>query len=227
MSDYAVINPATGETPRSTRPSPTRSSKPPLLSPRRHTSSGRGPRPSRSAPRWCDASASCTPSGARSWPRSRCAKWASRWIRRSARSTSASTIYELLRRQRGRALEGRADHAARRRGHRRSSGAAPSACCSGIMPWNFPYLPGRPLCRPQPGDRQHGAAEARAPVPRDRRGAAEDLPRRRLPRGRLRQHLRDQRPDRDRHRRPARAGRFADRLGARRRRGRRDRRPAT
>ena len=89
----------------------------------------------------------------------------------------------------------------------------------------LPLLPGGPLRRPEPDHRQHDPAQARAAVPGVGGGDAADLPRRRLPRGRLRQHLRDQRSDRDGDRRPARAGRVADRLRAGRCRRRRDRRP--
>ena len=78
----------------------------------------------------------------------------------------------------------------------------------------LPLLPGGPLRRPEPGDRQHDPAQARAAVPGVGRGDGGDLPRGRRPAGRLHQHLRDQRPDRVGHRRPARAGRVADRLAA-------------
>ena len=89
----------------------------------------------------------------------------------------------------------------------------------------LPLLPGGPLRRAEPGDRQHDPAQARAAVPRIGRGDAADLRRRRLPRGRLRERLRHQRADRVGDRRPARARRLGHRLRARRRRRRRDRRP--
>ncbi len=89
----------------------------------------------------------------------------------------------------------------------------------------LPLLPGRSLRRPEPADRQHDPAQARAAVPRVLGGDGADLPRRRHPAGRLHQHLRDQRADRVGDRRPARAGRLADRLRPRRRRRRADRRP--
>ena len=130
----------------------------------------------------------------------------------------------LLCRQRAGPDEGRADQAAGRRGLRdhppQLAGRDPRHHAV-----ELPDLPGGALRRAQPDHRQHGAAEARAAVPRDGRGAAGDLPRRRLPRGRVHQHLRDQRPDRQRDRRSARAGRVGDRLGARRCGGGRDRRP--
>ena len=88
----------------------------------------------------------------------------------------------------------------------------------------LPLLPGGALRGPEPGDRQHDPAQARAAVPGVGRGDAGDLHRGRLPGGRVHQHLRDQRADRVGHRRPARARRLADRLGARRRGRRRDRR---
>ena len=89
----------------------------------------------------------------------------------------------------------------------------------------LPVLPGRPLRRPEPHHRQHDPAQARRAVPRVRRRDAADLPRRGLPGRRLRERLRLARPARAGHRGPARAGRLAHRLRARRRRGRRDRRP--
>ena len=69
----------------------TTSSAPRSAGPTRPPGPGRAPPPSPSAPRWCARSASCTPSAARSWPRSSSARWASRSSRRSARSTSPAT----------------------------------------------------------------------------------------------------------------------------------------
>ena len=89
----------------------------------------------------------------------------------------------------------------------------------------LPVLPGRPVRGSQPDAGQHHRAQARTAVPRVGGGDPADLHRRRLPRRRLRQHLRDQRAGRRHHRRPTRARRFADRLRARGCRGRRDRRP--
>ena len=106
---------------------------------------------------------------------------------------------------------------------RRSCAAAPRRA-AGDHALELPLLPGGPLRRPEPGDRQHDPAQARAAVPGVRGGDRRDLPRRRLPGGRLRQHLRHQRADRVGHRRPAGPRRLADRLRARRRRGGRDRR---
>ena len=130
----------------------------------------------------------------------------------------------VLRGQRAGPDEGRADPAPRGRGLRdhppQLAGRDPRDHAV-----ELPDLPGRAVRRPGPDHRERRAPEARPAVPRDRRGAPADLPRRRLPRGRLRQHLRHERSDRPRHRRPARAGRVGDRLGARRCGGGRDRRP--
>ena len=130
----------------------------------------------------------------------------------------------VLRRQRRVAARGRADRAARGRGlgvHPPQLDRRPARDHA----VELPLLPGGALRRPEPRDRQHDPAQARAAVPRVGRRDRGDLPRGRLPRGRLHQHLRDQRADRRRDRRPARAGRLADRLGARRRGRGRDRRP--
>ncbi len=89
----------------------------------------------------------------------------------------------------------------------------------------LPVLPGRPVRRAEPDAGQHHPAQARAAVPRVGGGAAADLQRRRLSGGRLRQHLRDQRPGRRHHRRPTRARGFADGLRARGCRRRGDRGP--
>ena len=79
----------------------------------------------------------------------------------------------------------------------------------------LPVLPGRPVRRPEPDHRQHDHPQARVAVPGVGGGDPEDLPRRRLPRGRVRQRLRLDQPDRVGHRRPARAGRLAHRVRSR------------
>ena len=129
----------------------------------------------------------------------------------------------VLRRQRGEAARRRADRPARRRGLGVHP-PQPGRPAAGDHAVELPLLPGGALRRPEPGDRQHDPAQARAAVPGVGRRDGGDLPRRRRPAGRLHQHLRDQRADRVGHRRPARAGRVADRLGPRGRRGGRDRR---
>ena len=129
----------------------------------------------------------------------------------------------VLRRQRAQAAGRRADRPARRR----RLGAHPPQLPgrpAGDHAVELPLLPGGALRGPEPGDRQHDPAQARAPVPGVGRGDGAALPRGRLPAGRLHQHLRDQRPGRDGHRGPARARRLADGLGARRRGGGGDRR---
>ena len=77
----------------------------------------------------------------------------------------------LLRRQRRRAVEGRADQAARRRGH----GDHPPQLVRRAARHHaveLPDLSGRPVRRPEPGHREHRSPEARAAVPGDRRGPA-------------------------------------------------------
>ena len=77
--------------------------------------------------------------------------------------------------------QGRADRAARRRGH----GADPALvgrAPGGDHALELPLLPGGPLRRTEPRRRQPDPAEAGAPVPRVGRGDPEDARRRRLPR---------------------------------------------
>ena len=95
----------------------------------------------------------------------------------------------------------------------------------GIMPWNFPYYQVARFAGP---NLVVGNTILLKPAPQCPESAAamqKMLRRRRLPGRRLQDDLRHERPDRRRDRRPARPGRLADRLRARRRRGRRDRRP--
>ena len=82
----------------------------------------------------------------------------------------------VLRRQRGGAAGRRADRAARRRGlgvHPAQLGRAPARDHA----VELPLLPGGPLRRPEPGDRQHDPPQARAAVPGVGRGDGADLPR--------------------------------------------------
>ena len=62
----------------------------------------------------------------------------------------------------------------------------------------LPVLPGGAVRRAEPDAGQHHRAQARSAVPGVGGGDAADLRRRRISRGRLRQHLRDQRADRRR-----------------------------
>ena len=101
---------------------------------------------------------------------------------------------------------------------------SPVGLLLGIMPWNYPYYQVARFAGPNLVDGQHDPAQARAAVPGVGRRDGGDLPRGGRPAGRLHQHLRDQRADRVGHRRPARAGRVAHRLGPRGRRGGPDRR---
>ena len=109
----------------------------------------------------------------------------------------------LLRRQRRGADGRRADQAARRRG---VGGRAPELARRAARDHavELPVLPGGAFRRAEPRDREHDRAQARAAVPRVGRGDPEDLRRRRLPEGRVRERLRDERADRVGDRRPAR-----------------------
>ena len=103
----------------------------------------------------------------------------------------------VLRRQRGVAARGRADRARRRRGlGLRAPQLGRRAARHHAV--ELPLLPGGALRRPEPGDREHDPAQARAAVPRVGGGDGGDLPAGRLPGGRVHQHLRDQRADRGR-----------------------------
>ena len=95
----------------------------------------------------------------------------------------------------------------------------------GIMPWNFPYYQVARFAGPNLVIGNTILLKHAPQCPESAEAIAADLRRRRLPRGRLREHLRHQRADRVGDRRPARARRLGHRLRARRRRGRRDRRP--
>ena len=198
MTDYAVINPATGEQVKTYPDDHGRRARSGDRAGRtRPIAVGRGRRRSTSAPRWSRRVGELHASGARSWPRSPSARWASRIEQALGEVDFCVDIYGYYADNGPELHEGRADRAAGRRGlgdhPPQLAGRAPRDHAV-----ELPQLPGGALRRPEPDDRQHDAAQARAAVPRDRRGAAADLPRRRVPRGRLRQHLRDQRADRRR-----------------------------
>ena len=95
----------------------------------------------------------------------------------------------------------------------------------GIMPWNFPYYQVARFAGPNLVIGNTILLKHAPQCPESAEAIAADLRRGRLPRGRLRERLRDERADRVGHRRPARARRLGHRLRARRRRRRRDRRP--
>ena len=107
----------------------------------------------------------------------------------------------VLRRPRAGAAQGRAaglEHA----GH----GLGPEVLdrrAAGHHAVELPVLPGRPVRRPEPDDREHHRSEACTAVPGVGPGDGADLPRRGAARGRLHQHLRHQRAGGDDDRRPA------------------------
>ena len=129
----------------------------------------------------------------------------------------------VLRRQGAEAAGRRADRAARRR---RLGDGPPELRrrAAGDHAVELPLLPGGAVRGPEPGDRQHDPAQARAPVPGvgGRDGARSST----TPASRPTPTSTSSRPTtRSRHdRRPARRGRLGDRQRARRRGGRGDRR---
>ena len=197
MSDYAVVNPATGET-LATYPTTTDAELETASPPRRRMPpTARGATsPSPSARRSSAASPSCTASAATSSPRSSCARWASRSPRRVGEVDFAADITEYY-----------ADNAEKIMGDQpidilgegtaviRRVAARRAARDHAV---ELPVLPGRPLRGAEPRDRQHDPAQARLAVPRVRGRDRDDLPRRRLPRRRVHQPLRDQRAGRRR-----------------------------
>ena len=95
----------------------------------------------------------------------------------------------------------------------------------GIMPWNYPVLPGGAVRRAQPDDRQHDPAQARPAVPRVGAGDGADLRRRRAaPRAPTSTSSPPTSRSADIIADPRVRGRLGDRLRARRRGRRRDRR---
>ena len=226
MSDYAVVNPATGETVKE-YPTITDDDAATTRSARADAAhrewcrvdDGRGARGAR--PR---ASASCTPSArerarrdhrARDGQADRAGARRGRLLRRDLR---------VLRRQRGEAAGRRADRAARRRrlGVHPPQLARRPARDHAV---ELPLLPGGALRRARTWSIGNTILLKHAPQCPESAAAMEQIYHEAgFPDGRLHQHLRDQRADRVGHRRPARARRLADRLRARRRRRRRDRR---
>ena len=101
---------------------------------------------------------------------------------------------------------------------------SPFGVLLGIMPWNFPYYQVARFAGPNLVIGNTILLKHAPQCPESAEAMQQDLRRRRLPRGRLREHLRHQRADRVGDRRPARARRLGHRLRARRRRRRRDRR---
>ena len=175
---------------------------------RRRAAGRRSPGPTR---RTASGRASTTVAGARRAraPGRRAARRAPRGARRDHRARDGQADragarrgrllrrhLRVLRRQRADADGRRADQAAGRRG----LGDHPPQLLGRAArdhAVELPLLPGGALRRPEPGDRQHDPAQARAAVPRvgrgDRSRSIDDAG---FPRGRLRQHLRHQRADR-------------------------------
>ena len=224
MSDYTVINPATGELGKAY---PTIGDAELVGRDRDRRSgahaSGRARRRSRSAPPSSGAWANSIRSAATRSRRSSSARWASRSSRPSARSTSASTstaTTPTTRRPCSRTSRSALSDGDGSAFVRRSS----VGVILGIMPWNFPYYQVARFAGPNLVVGNTILLKHAPQCPESAAAIQADVRRRRLPRGRVHQHLRHERPDRGRHRRPARAGRFGDRLGASGRGGRRDRR---
>ena len=95
----------------------------------------------------------------------------------------------------------------------------------GIMPWNYPYYQVARFAGPNLVIGNTILLKHAPQCPESAAAMEQIFHDAGVPAGRLHQHLRDQRADRVGHRRPARAGRVADRLGPRGRGGGRDRRP--
>ena len=94
----------------------------------------------------------------------------------------------------------------------------------GIMPWNYPYYQVARFAGPNLAIGNTILLKHAPQCPESAAAMEQIFQRGRIPAGRLHQHLRHQRADRVGHRRPARAGRVAHRLRARRSGRRRDRR---
>ncbi len=164
MTEYAVVNPATGET-LATYPTITDDAarggdrEGGCRLPRRGAT-----RPSPSAPRSSAAWPSCTASAATSSPRSSCARWASRSPPRYGEVDFAADITEYY-----------ADNAEKITGDQPidilGEGTAiirrsPIGVLLGHHAVELPVLPGRALRGAEPRDRQHDPAQARLAVPR-------------------------------------------------------------
>ena len=224
MSDYAVVNPATGETVKEyptitdddLRDAIARADEAHRELERLHH--GRGARGAR-APRRRAARRAPRASS----PRSSCARWASRSSRRSARSTSARRSTSTTPTTRPSCWPTSRSSCSTATA-RRSSAAARSARCSGSCRGTSPTTRWRASPGPNLVIGNTILLKHAPQCPESAEAMEQIFHEAGLPRGRVHQHLRDQRADRVGHRRPARAGRLADRLRARRRGGRRDRR---
>ena len=224
MTDYAVINPATGEQSKAFPTITDDELEAAIGWPTRPIGSGSDRPPSRSARSWCAASASCT--------RERREQLAEITVREMGKPNEqalgeidfCADIYgyyadngpALMKDEPIKLLAGEGSAIIRR---------SSLGVILGIMPWNFPTYQVARFAGPGLIIGNAVLLKHAPQCPETAEALAADLPRRRLPRGRLRQHLRHERSDRPRHRRPARAGRVGDRLGARRCGGGRDRRP--
>ena len=130
----------------------------------------------------------------------RTARWASRWTTPLGEVDFCADIYGYYA---DHAEEFLADEPIALLGARRSAliRRAPARRAARDHAVELPLLPGRPVRRPRtwpPATRSCSSTPRSARSPP--RPLAADLQRRRLPRGRLRQHLRHERADRDDHR---------------------------
>ena len=225
MSDYRVVNPATGavesefETATDAEIAAAHRARRrgvPRLGPDDARRARRRPAPGRGPLRRAASTSS---------PRSSPARWARPPPRRSARSstspTSTATTPTTARRcwPTSRSPSATGGSAIVRK--------APIGAAARDHAVELPVLPGRPVRRPEPDGGQHDPAQARAAVPRVGARDGADLPRRRAAAGRLHQPVRHQRAGRRHDRRPAGGRRLGDRQRAGRHGRRRDRRRAT
>ena len=225
MADYAVVNPATGETVKEY----------PTIS-RRRPARTRSARADEAHRDWVAVDDGRRARGADP-PRRRAARRAAPAARRDHRPRDGQADragarrgrllrgdLRLLRRQRREADGRRADRRCSTARDRRWSAAARSASCSGSCRGTTPTTRWRGSPDPNLVIGNTILLKHAPQCPESAAAMEQIFHEAGFPPGRVHQHLRDQRADRVGDRRSARARRLADRLRARRRRRRRDRR---